>query len=286
MPKLTRRGFLRLALGAGGLAATPFGLRAYARYIEPRILVNDYITVRSLRIPSALDGLRIGMLSDFHLGNGVDEARMTQAAAQLNALNPDIAFLGGDFVHRRGLATQAAHALRDIHAPLGVFAVLGNHDYYNGTTQVQQALQNQFAQASFPFKVMRNQSHTLNINGTPLHIVGVDDVWEEQHDFAKALHGVPRDQPTILLVHEPDSADEAAQMHPFALQLSGHSHGGQVRIPFVTPWWMPKLARKYISGLMTVNDMPLYVTRGIGMSFLPLRFLCPPEVTLITLRAG
>ena len=277
---------MRLLLGAGGLIGTPFALRAYARHIEPRILVNEYITVRSPRIPAPLDGVRIGVLSDFHFGNGVDTARMEQAVAQLNALKPDIALLGGDYIHRWGLGAKAAHGLRNLFAPLGVFAVLGNHDYWNGTRQLVRALDEQFAQAAFPFKLMRNESHRLNINETPLHIVGVDDVTVNRHDIAKAVQGLPKNEPAVLLVHEPDIADEAAAAHPFALQVSGHSHGGQVRIPFVYPWWTPTWARKYISGLVTVNDMPLYVTRGIGMSWMPMRFLCPPEVTLITLRAG
>jgi uncharacterized protein len=282
---MSRRGFLRFLLGAGGLAATPFALRAYARHVEPRILVTEQVAVQSPRIPAALDGVRIGVLSDFHLGNGVDEVRIEQSVAQLNALKPDIALLGGDYIHRWGLGTKAAYALRNLFAPLGVFAVLGNHDYWNNPRQISQALHEQFAQASFPFKLMRNESYQLNINDIPLHIVGVDDVTLHKHDFAKAVQGLPKNEAAILLVHEPDIADEAATAHPFALQVSGHSHGGQIRIPFVYPWWTPTWARKYISGLMTVNEMQLYVTRGIGMSWMPMRFLCPPEVTLITLRA-
>ncbi len=276
---------MRFLLGASGLVVTPFALRAYARYVEPRILITEQVAVRSPRISAPLDGVRIGVLSDFHLGNGVDEARMEQAVAQLNALKPDIVLLGGDYIHRWGLGAKAAHALRELFAPLGVFAVLGNHDYWNGPRQLVQAFNEQFAQASFPFKLMRNESFQLNINGTPLHIVGVDDVTLHKHNFAKAVQGLPKHEAAILLVHEPDIADEAAAAHPFALQVSGHSHGGQVRIPFVHPWWTPTWARKYIYGLMTVNEMPLYVTRGIGMSWMPMRFLCPPEVTLITLRA-
>jgi hypothetical protein len=283
---MTRRGFLRFVLGAGGLVATPFALRAYARHIEPRLLVNEYIAVRSTRIPAALDGVRIGVLSDFHLGNGIDEARIEQCVAQLNALNPDITLLGGDYVHRWGLGARAAHALRGLHAPLGVFAVLGNHDYWNAPRHIRESMERQFANAAFPFKLMHNESYRLSINGTPLHIVGVDDVTMRRHNFAQAVQGVPRHETAILLVHEPDIADEAATAHPFALQVSGHSHGGQVRIPFVYPWWTPTWARKYIAGLFAVNEMQLYVTRGIGMSWMPMRFMCPPEVTLITLRAG
>ena len=276
---------MRFLLGAGGLVAAPFALRAYARNVEPRILVTEHVAVQSSRIPAALDGVRIGLLSDFHLGNGVDEARIEQSVAQLNALKPDIALLGGDYVHRWGLGAKAAHALRDLYAPLGVFAVLGNHDYWNNPRQLSQTMSAEFAQAKFPFKLMRNESYQLNINNTALHIVGVDNVTVNRHDFAKAVQGVPKNEAAVLLVHEPDIADEAAAAHPFALQVSGHSHGGQVRIPFVHPWWTPTFARKYIAGLFIVNEMQLYVTRGIGMSWMPMRFLCPPEVTLMTLRS-
>jgi hypothetical protein len=281
-----RRKFLRLLLGAGSLVASPFLLRAYARYIEPQIIITESVQIATPRIPAGLDGLKIGFISDFHVGNGIDQARVEQIVEQLNALQPDVTLLGGDYVHKLGYADTIAHGLRNLYAPLGVYAVLGNHDYWNAPRQVLTALQQQFVNARMPFQLLRNDSVRLQVGATPLNIVGVDDISQGYGNINKALRNVPRHEPALLLVHEPDFADVASETFPFALQISGHTHGGQVRIPFMPARFLPRWGRKYLAGSFTVNDMPLYVSRGVGMSWLPMRFLCPPEVTLLTLRAG
>ncbi len=277
---------MRLMGVAGGVAATPILASAYAGDIEPYQLSIERVVVRSPRIPSELEGLKVGVLSDFHLGNGVDEAFMTKSAQLMNSLQPDLILLGGDYVHHSDLGPDAAEALSGLYAPHGVYAVMGNHDIWKGDYAVSFAFEERFAHMPFVFKMLRNANHTIQIHDTSLHIVGLDNVWEHRDNIGHALDSVPENEPAILLVHEPDYAEQAAARHPFALQVSGHSHGGQVCIPFVKPWWTPKWAVRHIAGLEDIGEMKLYTTRGIGMSYLQYRFMCPPEVTLITLRAG
>jgi hypothetical protein len=175
--------------------------------------------------------------------------------------------------------------LTGLSAPLDVYAVLGNHDYWHpsGAARVAQALRDAFAGRRF--EMLLNDNRVINAGGALLHIVGVDDVWEQQHDLRRAIASLPPDQPAILLAHEPDLADEAATTHPFVLQLSGHSHGGQVRLPFIGAPLLPPYGQKYPIGLQRAGDMLVYTSRGVGMIAPAVRFNCQPEVTLITLRS-
>jgi hypothetical protein len=133
--------------------------------------------------------------------------------------------------------------------------------------------------------MLDNQSVPIEDNGARFWLGGVRDVLEERADLDATLHNVPGDESVILLAHEPDYADYVAH-YPVDLQLSGHSHGGQVRIPFVHPLFLPALARKYIWGLYTIGGLTLYTNAGLGTVILPVRMNCPPEITLVTLRRG
>ena len=130
---------------------------------------------------------------------------------------------------------------------------------------------------------MRNQARPIEKDGQRLWIAGVDDVLEGWADLSRTTAGIPANEATILLAHEPDYADLAAKAG-IDLQLSGHSHGGQVRVPGVGPLVLPNLARKYHTGLNRVGNLQVYTTRGIGVINPPVRLNCPPEVTLITLK--
>jgi uncharacterized protein len=131
---------------------------------------------------------------------------------------------------------------------------------------------------------MRNTNMTIQRCESNLSIAGVDDIWERQHNLSKALDGIPTHSPVILLAHEPDYADEVTKTKSVALQLSGHSHGGQVRLPIKGALILPYLGQKYDMGLYDVDGMALYVNRGLGMIAPYVRFGCRPEITQITLR--
>ena len=166
-----------------------------------------------------------------------------------------------------------------LRAPQGVFAVLGNHDYYSGPDSVTNIV------SVMGMTLLRNKGQMISNGKAQLWLAGVDDVEAEQHDLDAAMLGAPRSCPTILLAHEPDYADLVSADGRVILQLSGHSHGGQVRLPFIDTALLPLpyLGTKYPSGLCQVGDMWLYTNRGVGMTILPWRLNCPPEITVIKL---
>ena len=283
MRKLSRRDVLRLAIASGGAGLATAGAAVYSRKVEAYHLVVERVEARPAGLPRELDGLTIGLLSDIHRGNYIDEVFIERAARALMDLSPDLIALTGDFVYGHYLGPSVAHALRTLHAPLGMFAVMGNHDHWLDRDAVETALRQQFSDR--PFDVLNNAHTRLEVNGAPLYVVGVDDVMVRRDDIEQALAGVPDRQPALLLAHEPDFADTASQRYPFLLQLSGHSHGGQVRLPFIGAPILPPLGERYPIGLQRAGDMLVYTSRGLGLIYPPVRFGCPPEVTLITLRA-
>jgi hypothetical protein len=162
---------------------------------------------------------------------------------------------------------------------MGTFAILGNHDGEADPERVAGALQDHH------IPVLRNRSIGLERGASRIWLTGIDDVLSGFPDLVAAIKKIPANETTILLAHEPDFADEAA-MYPVDLQLSGHSHGGQIWIPGLGAPWLPPLSIKYPRGLYRVGNLTLYTNMGIGTIRAPIRINCPPEITLITLRAG
>jgi predicted MPP superfamily phosphohydrolase len=170
-----------------------------------------------------------------------------------------------------------APALADLDARYGVFTIIGNHDLWTDVRVVQQGLDD----SRLP--ILRNRGVTLQAGRAKIHLAGVDDVWNGKPDLATTLDETPADALTILLSHEPDYADTVARDGRVALQLSGHSHGGQVRLPGIGAPILPYLGKKYDQGLYRVGQMWVYTNRGIGVVGPPVRINCPPEITKITL---
>jgi predicted MPP superfamily phosphohydrolase len=275
---LTWRRFGALLGGAGGAVAAL--VYFYARQIEPR-----WIDYRTRRIPlrglaSAFDGYRIVQLSDLHLAEGklLTPDRLEAIIRRVNRLRADLILITGDFVSHVDAASRDGIArLRGLDAPDGVYAITGNHDYWSGVTAVVQAVERA------GIRVLCNEHVLMRRSGAALAIAGLDDIWEGQYDLDAALHGIPVDAPVILMAHEPNYAEFAAQHGRVALQLSGHSHGGQVRVPGIGPLALPDQAYRYPMGLYRVGDMLLYVNRGIGLAEIPFRFNCRPEITTFVL---
>ncbi|MCZ8514586.1 metallophosphoesterase [Paenibacillus filicis] len=279
--ELTRRAFLKkaglAAVAAAGAAAAGGG---YARWVEPRWLELTQVTVHMARLPLAMDGARVVQFSDLHLGFHYDAADLLKLTRVINSLRPDALCFTGDLVdYSVGPdGTAAAEALGAMQARLGKFAVLGNHDYYGKAGEVAELL------GKGGFRVLRNESARLEYGGSRVWLAGVEDQWEGKPDLKQALKAVPREDCTVLLSHCPDYADIAAE-HSVDLQLSGHSHGGQVRVPFYGHVFTPLYARKYVMGLYDLGGrLQLYVNRGIGVSIHPIRFWCRPELTVFTLK--
>jgi uncharacterized protein len=280
--RLGRRAFL---LG-GGVAAvggmTPPAAWAYATRIESRRVVVEQRRVAVPGLPPELTGLRIAQISDLHYGDIVSADLIRHAIDVTMKQSPDLIVVTGDFVSslNHGEADLVARDLARLRAPLGQLAILGNHDHWTDAEAVAAAVRRA------GLELLRNGSRPIARGGRPLHLVGVDDIWEKKHDLAAALRAVPPNAPVVLLAHEPDFADEAAADPRIALQLSGHSHGGQVRLPFLGPPVTPPYAKKYADGTYRVGRMTLHVNRGIGTIWRALRFNCPPEITVVELTAA
>lgn len=274
--RFSRRYFFRLVLASGAAVAAN---GAWAVLVEPHWLAVERVAVPLPRLPRALDGLTVAQLSDLHCSPFVTGDMIRAAVDMANALGPDLAVITGDYVyHDVELAVDCARELARLQAPLGRFAILGNHDHWTNAQFVTRALED----ASLP--VLINRAVPLERAGARLWLAGIDDVWERRHDLPKALRDVPGGECTLLLAHEPDYADEAANF-PVDLQLSGHSHGGQVNFPFVGPKTLPYLGTKYVAGLNYAGRLPVYTNRGTGTIAPAVRWNCRPEVTLLTLRA-
>lgn len=288
--RYNRRWFGAGALGAAGslLAARVFGPKSVAGIAalgamalahmvlgEPAQPVLEHVTLRLPSLSPALDGLRIGQISDIHLGVLHTKRNLIWAVKQMQQERPDLIVLTGDQVMRRHAIPELPVILRDLQAPLGIYAISGNHDHWEGLRDVQSALE----MCNIP--MLMNEHRRLEWNGAQFWLLGTDDYWDGQHDLATALHGVPADGFKLLLAHEPDSADEAAE-YGIDLQLSGHVHGGHLRLPLLGPFVRPRYGLRYLDGIYKVGGMAMYVSRGLGGA--PLRLLCKPEATIITLR--
>ncbi len=277
-----RRRFLKRLGGAGllGLAAVGVDQRG-----EADALAVAQVDVPLADWPAGAPPLTVGFLADMHCDGGHALWRTRRAVDLLLAQNPDVVFLGGDYItHAPGRwAGPAAEVLAALAVvPGGVFCVLGNHDWTNyrwyatGAEEVARAL------SAVGFTVLRNGAAPLP-TAPGAWVIGLDDVYARQQDVTQALQGVPADACKLLLVHEPDYADQSPP--GFALQFSGHSHGGQIRVPGLPPLHVPEYATHYPEGLRQGPHHPVYTTRGVGTTGPPVRLFCPPEVTVLRLHS-
>lgn len=255
------------------------GFRWYAERVAPRHLRLEQVDVPLPALPAGLAGLRIGLLTDNHHDFGRPLALLAKGVDLLNDAAPDLIALGGDYVveHAAGFDSCVAQLAR-LRAPLGVYAILGNHDYWAGADLIAAKL------ATAGPIVLRNEARRLVApGGAPFWLVGLDDAARRRADLNRALAGVPEGEFRILLIHEPDMADRL-NGHRVDLQLSGHSHGGQIVLPFVGAPILPRLGRRYASGLYRAPTHTVYTSRGLGGVPPYIRFNCPPEVAVLTLR--
>jgi predicted MPP superfamily phosphohydrolase len=250
----------------------------------PRI-VRQEIPLR--RWPERLDGFTIAVLSDFHYDRYFSVHPLDAAIGMVNDLKPDLIALAGDFVsmplvlgddeHAASLAEPCSRLLARMNAAEGLWAVLGNHDFNTDPRRVTHALETQ------GIPVLANRAVAISRKGERFWLAGVNDVLSRTADLGQTMSGIPEGEAVVLLAHEPDYADTVARC-PVDLQISGHSHGGQVRIPLLPPLFLPDMAKKYFLGLYQVGSLTLYTNAGLGTVGLPVRLNCPPEITLIEIR--
>lgn len=275
---MTRRRFLKLALGAVGSAGlTALAGAGYARFVEPSWPKLEQISLPVAGLPHHLDGFTMIQLSDLHRGPDVTEADLADAAGRAADLAADVAVLTGDYVSGSAeYVPSCAQAISTLATAHQTIACLGNHDHWTDAERVSGALRDA------GITVLRNAAREV---ADGLWIAAVDDVWEKYADLDETLEAVPAGATVVLLAHEPDSADQIATDGRVAAQLSGHSHGGQIDLPLIGPPVLPHLGQKYPAGRYKVHNMWLYVNRGIGLIAPPVRLNCRPEVTHLTLRA-
>jgi len=280
-PSISRREFLKVGMAAvlgsilGGLGAV-----GYAQNIEPARLQIEYVTIPIAGLPPALEGYQLTHISDIHFDRTwMTAARLEETIQYVNRQQAEAILITGDFATDLRAADEGTllAQIRALSAPRGVFACLGNHDHHNGPERMTRLLQ----QAGV--RVLRNEVAGIGNSAGWLYLAGLDDTLHHADDLPALLARLPRNAPAILLAHEPDTADRNAATGRFALQLSGHSHGGQVIPPGGRPLALPPLAHKYPLGLYRVQEMWQYTNRGLGMVEPQVRFNCRPEITLLRL---
>jgi len=284
--QISRRSFLKGAMcGAGGLAL-------YAGALERHWLEVVHRPIAIKGLPSVFEGMKVAQLSDIHLNEFTEPFLVREAIDEINLARPDLVLITGDYVSAevlpRDLTIEAAWECGKLLSRIQCrqrYAIFGNHDIFAGEEHVGQALR------SNGIPVLRNTYLPIERGGSRIWLAGLDDPVYGQPDPDQAIPSTIRNipgEPIILMCHAPDYIDEL-RTHPagqaVSFVLSGHTHGGQIRLPFIGALHLPPGGRKYVQGLFQVDDMQLYVNRGIGSVGVPFRFDCRPEITFFTLRS-
>ena len=252
----------------------------YPTVIEPNWLQVSRLDLTLPNLDQEFEQYRIVQISDIHADEWMTSQRLQRLVKRVNQVQPDAVVLTGDHVTDR--AETFGRTLLELN-PLvtkdGVFAVLGNHDHWSNPQLIRQYL------TEAGITLLDNRSFSIERDGKTLAIAGVDDVWVGKDNLSQVLSQLPTQGAHILLVHEPDFADQSAASQGFDLQLSGHSHGGQVKIPFLGAPKLPPYGRKYPFGLYKINQMFAYTSRGVGMVSPRVRFNARPQITIFSLHA-
>src|SRR6185369_11351296 len=254
-------------------------------FIEPNRLVLRQETIEIENWPQSLDGLRIAVISDIHVGGSfIDDKKLRSIVDRTNQLQPDIIILLGDYMSSNGWIRRRvepevfAPILKNFSAPLGTYSVLGNHDSWYDGQKVRAGLEQN------GIKVLENEVIQINTRGTSFWLVGLADLWTRPQLIPETLAKVPEGQTVIALTHNPDIFPRLPARVP--LLLAGHTHGGQVRFPLIgSVVESSRFGERYERGHVFENNHHLFVTTGIGTSIMPVRFGVPPEIVLLTLKS-
>lgn len=273
-------------LSIGSFLLICVALVIWAFVVEPNRLTVNEVTIELPNWPPSLNGLRVALISDLHVGSPyINNAKLQYIVQTTNATQPDLILLAGDFMVinsvRGGHTVEPeiiAAELKNLRARFGVFAVLGNHDWEYDGERVSRALK------SAGIRVLENEAVPVQQQGQSLWIAGVADAWTRSPDIKATLQQVTDNGPVIMLTHNPDIFPDVPGR--VSLTLAGHTHGGQVNIPFFGSTHTPSIYKqRYSRGLVVEDGRHLFVTSGIGTSIYPVRFRVPPEIALLTLTA-
>jgi uncharacterized protein len=283
--KLSRRDFLKVIKFMGATTFTTFASAYYVTKFEPSWLEVTQVEIPLASLPKAFDGYRILQISDIHIGGWMNRARLADVVEQVLEQKPDLVVTTGDYVIGHSWSLELDFAAEDfieVMTPLTqthkVLGVMGNHDHWTDKNRTREML------SRAGILELQNDVHRIEKDWDSLYIAGLDDISEGKHHPEYVEAKLPKDAHAILLAHEPDYARVISETGKFLLQLSGHSHGGQVVIPFVGPLVLPHWGRDYPAGLYRLGQMYLYTNRGVGMTAPFVRFNCRPEITVFTLN--
>ncbi|MBF0608104.1 MAG: metallophosphoesterase [Candidatus Magnetobacterium sp. LHC-1] len=305
---MTRRKFLINGLRAGVVLLGTKGVYNTSRY---NIEIGR-ITLVVADLPSSFDGFKIALLSDIHSSAIVSEGLISRSADMCMAEAPDVIALTGDFItgtnevggsgkvemekDARQYIQRCVNALSTLRAPAGIYGVLGNHDFWSGQEAVDSIcrlftdrigvvwLRNKSVRIKRPAQPANSREQT----DQSIYILGVDDHWESSCSLTNACKGIDIQAVKVLLSHNPDiNIDIESSRKKIDVVLSGHTHGGQIVFPFIGAPFLPSTSgQKYISGVVRDGARQTYITTGVGNNMVPMRYNCPPEVALITLRSS
>lgn len=280
--RINRRTFLKHSMSAVGSLGLLLGISGLYGIFGERYW-NQLQTVRLAyrRYPAAFAGVRIVQFSDTHIGKYYSLKQLDRVVALVQRQEPDIICFTGDlFDSEYGVVSDdVIPVLSRLQAGMGKFAVLGNHDMRLDSGRVKDVLERS------GFTVLVNANRSIERGNGHIRVVGIDEIFHGKPDLPLALRGIKKDEFVLLLAHEPDFADTSLA-HPIDLQLSGHSHGGQIRVPFYGSLFTPDLGQKYSMGLYAFenSEFHVYTNRGIGTTLFPIRFNCRPEITVFVLE--
>ncbi|HLR80357.1 MAG TPA: metallophosphoesterase [Bacillota bacterium] len=282
---MDRRTFLKKMLGGGlSIIGLSSGTYYYAREMEPSMLNVQTKTISSTKLPKTFNNFKIIHFTDTHIGFHYTLEQFRQLVSKINEYKPDLIVFTGDLVDNPKKYVwndTIIEQLRSLSATQGKFWVYGNHDHGGYGTDVVKRVMDRAN-----FQLLKNEHTTIDLNNDRIVIAGVDDAILGKPNLTTALKNANPDLFTILLAHEPDFVEETIHF-PVDVQLSGHSHGGQVRFPFIGHLYTPRYAEKYVQGKYTFKNgaLTLHVSNGIGTTRLPYRFLCKPEIHVFTLKS-
>lgn len=271
---MNRRSFLKLALSTGAVVL----VGSYPIFIERNLVQLNRYKIPIPNLPLSFHGFTLAHLTDVHLGALVSPSFVEEIVHRANRLNTDIIVCTGDYVHQRNTIEEIDKVwpvLSKLTARYGVYSVLGNHDHWADTARslywLERSGQN-----------IRHQCKPIYKGREKILLGGAGDFWEDELKINEAFSCSDQDDCKILLSHNPDSVDSDFQT-PLSLVLSGHTHGGQVVLPFLGARRLPVENKAYSSGLISTPKTPLFISRGIGWSTLPVRFNCYPEIAVLEL---
>ena len=285
MKKISRRFFIKKSfIYITTIICSLVGGRYYMKDIEPSWVDITNFTYSHPLIPESFDNIRIIQFSDTHLGFQYNLSDLEETIETIQTPNPDIICFTGDLMDNPNDYQETSEIitlLSKLKAPLGKYGVYGNHDHGGYGTEIYKDIM-----SNSGFSLLVNESNFITLgDGSRIVISGVDDAMLGKPNLDSSFPKQPDELFTILLSHAPDYADYASR-YPFGLQLSGHSHGGQIQIPLLGAVVTPPFAEKYREGAYTIDSLTLYVNRGLGTTRIPYRLFSRPEITVIDLQHG